>query len=267
MINLREYFPQHSENRMKNEGDVAAAREFYIDHKPNNLFMLLKARYGWMNKYLEGKYKIIELGAGAGFSKFFLEKDIILTDVVKHNWIDMRIDALNPEIEDGSVDVIICSHMIHHLASPMEFFEIVAKKLRKDGLIIIQEIETSLVMKILLRIMRHEGWSDSVDVFDKSVICNQASDPWSANCSIPKLLFNNEDKFHENITSFKVLKNEVNEFLLFPLSGGVISKTKTINLPIWFLNFIKRFDKFAVWCLPGVFALGRSVVLKKVVRN
>ena len=68
MINLKEYFPLHSENRMKNEGDVAGAREFYITHKPNNLFMLLKTRYEWMNKYLEGRNKIIELGAGAGFS-------------------------------------------------------------------------------------------------------------------------------------------------------------------------------------------------------
>jgi len=264
MINLKEYFPLHSENRMKNEADVAGAREFYITHKPNNLFMLLKTRYEWMNKYLEGRNKIIELGAGAGFSQFFIKKDIILSDVVKHDWIDLKIDALNPEIDDDSVDVIICSHMIHHLASPVKFFETISHKIKKDGLVIIQEIETSLVMKVLLRLMKHEGWSDSINVFDKNEVCNQESDPWSANCSIPKLLFKNEEKFHKEIKNFKLIKNEVNEFLLFPFSGGVISKTKTINLSIWILNLIKIFDKFAIYLFPNIFALGRSVVLKKI---
>ena len=263
MINLREYFPSHSENRMKNEGDVVGARNFFINNKPNNLFMLLRTRYEWMNEYLHENQKIIELGAGAGFSEFFIDNDIILTDVVKREWIDLTIDALNPKIEDESVDVIICSHMIHHLASPVNFFEIVSKKIKKNGLIIIQEIETSLAMKILLRLMRHEGWSDIVDVFDKNVICNQESDPWSANCSIPKLLFQNEDKFHDKIESFEIIKNEVNEFLLCPLSGGVISKTKTVNLPMWLLRIIHLFDKCLVKFFPKIFALGRSVVLKK----
>ena len=77
MINLREYFPSHSENRMKNEGDVVGARNFFINNKPNNLFMLLRTRYEWMNEYLHENQKIIELGAGAGFSEFFIDNDII----------------------------------------------------------------------------------------------------------------------------------------------------------------------------------------------
>ena len=186
---------------------------------------------------------------------------------MKYNWIDLKIDALDPKLEDNSVDVFICSHMIHHLASPVKFFDIISPKLKTNGLIIIQEIETSLVMKVLLRMMRHEGWSDLIDVFDKDEICNEGSDPWSANCSIPKLLFKNEELFHKCIPNFKILKNEVNEFLIFPLSGGVISKAKTINLPFWILKIIKKIDDFLVFLLPGIFALGRSVVLKKGFNN
>ena len=63
---------------------------------------------------------------------------------------------------------------------------------------------------------------------------------------------------------FKIIKNEVNEFLLFPLSGGVISKTKTINLPFWVLGLIEKFDRLLILFFPKVFALGRSVVLKKI---
>ena len=44
-------------------------------------------------------------------------------------------------------------------------------------------------MKTVLRLMRHEGWSDEVDIFDRNAVCNDPSDPWSANCSIQKQLF------------------------------------------------------------------------------
>ena len=99
MLNFKEYFPAHSENRMKNEGNVEAAREFYIAQKPNNLFMLLNQRYAWMNEHLEEGTKIIELGAGAGFSEFFLKNKVIHSDVVKHKWIDLQIDALDPKLK------------------------------------------------------------------------------------------------------------------------------------------------------------------------
>ena len=63
---------------------------------------------------------------------------------------------------------------------------------------------------------------------------NDANDLWSANCAIPEILFNNENKFHKTFPFFKIIKNDLNECLIFPLSGGVISKTKMIELPYFF---------------------------------
>jgi hypothetical protein len=67
--------------------------------------------------------------------------------------------------------------------------ENVGRKLKPGGRIIIQDIYTSTIMKVALRVMRHEGWSEEVNVFDRAAVCNDPDDPWSANCSIPKLLF------------------------------------------------------------------------------
>jgi len=58
--------------------------------------------------------------------------------------------------------------------------------------------------------------------------------------------------------------NEVCECLIFPLSGGVISKTKMPSFPKFFLNFILFFDKVLVSVFPGIFALGRRVVIEKI---
>lgn len=50
----KEYFPKHSENRMKNEGNVIAAREYFLTGKNRILYNLVKKRFSWMNKYIRG---------------------------------------------------------------------------------------------------------------------------------------------------------------------------------------------------------------------
>lgn len=56
--------------------------------------------------------------------------------------------------------------------------------------------------------------------------------PRSANCSIPELLFSSEDMLHSLFPMFKIIKNELCEFFMFLISGGVIAKTKIINLSV-----------------------------------
>lgn len=125
-----------------------------------------------------------------GLSKQFIHnKNLILTDIAEYAWVDRYMDALDIDCPDESVDVFICSHMIHHIANPATFFDNVSKKLKPQGRIIIQDIYTSFLMKAVLRIMRHEGWSDQVNIYDRHTVCNNPDDAWSANCSIPKLMF------------------------------------------------------------------------------
>ena len=261
----KSFLPTPDKNRMKNEGDVLSARQVFITQKPSNLSALLEQRYSWMNAYTKNVHNIVEVGAGAGFSKFFIDnKNLKLSDFKsKHDWIDLDVDALNMPFEDSSMDVIISSHMIHHLATPQKFFSEVKRVLKKDGYLIISEINTSLLMRFLLRIMRHEGYSYAIDVFDKNVIANRAEDPWSANCAIPEMLFSDEEKFIIKIPGFRFVKNELCECILFPISGGVISKTFTINLPKALLKIICLIDFMLVKIAPSVFPLGRRVVLQK----
>lgn len=185
------YYPSHGQNRMKHEGDVVAAREYFMTGKNRVLYNLIRQRFSWMNKYIKASDEIIiELGCGPGLSKQFIKNDkLVLTDITEHEWVDKRVDAMNIDYPDESIDVIICSNMIHHISNPSSFLDNVKKKLKPGGRIIIQDIYTCFLMKTVLRLMRHEGWSDEVDIFDRNAVCNDPSDPWSANCSIPKLLF------------------------------------------------------------------------------
>lgn len=256
------FFP-HEANRMKKEGDVSTARELFIKDRKNNLDFLLRKRFNWMNEYIKSTKDIIEIGAGAGFSKFYIKKNYILSDVLDNPWIDLKIDALKMDIKDASIDAIITSHSIHHFSKPSLFFKECERVLRPNGIILIQEINTSLMMRFLLKTMRHEGWSYDVDVYDETKIANDPEDPWSANCAIPELLFQDEDLFHEKFKSLKIILNTKVEGFILPLSGGVISKINIPELPYWVLNVVSILDKFLICIAPQIFSMGRSIVIKK----
>jgi SAM-dependent methyltransferase len=257
------YFPKHEDNLMSSEGSVALARQNFLKRRFRNLDVLLRSRYAWMNRYLTKGESIIEIGAGAGFSSLYLTPKPVLTDAVANPWIDMFVDATNMEFESDSVDVLIASHNIHHFYSPYKFFRECERVLKADGIILIQELNTSLLMRGLLRLMRHEGWSYDVDVFDEHAIVNDKHDLWSANCALPELLFTETSRFEQTFPCLKIEVNEPCECLVFPLSGGVISKTKVPELPGFLLNAALSLDRFLVWLAPNIFALGRRVVIRK----
>ncbi len=248
---------------MASEGAVALTRERFLGRRFRNLDVLLRLRYEWMNQYLQDGQTIVEIGAGAGFSPLYLKVKPTLTDAMDSPWLDKTLDATNMALEPGSVDVLIASHNIHHFYSPYKFFEECTRILRPGGVLLVQELNTSLLMRALLRIMRHEGWSYHVDVFDRAAIVNDMNDPWSANCAVPEMLFANPDRFHDCIPQLAIERNELCECLLFPLSGGVIAKAPVPELPLFLLNLILRLDRLLVSLAPDLFALGRRVVIRK----
>jgi len=256
------FFPD-SLNRMNRVGNLEEARSEFIQTRFNNLDFLLKKRFSWMNDWLFNRQVIIEIGCGAGFSQLYLSGSVILTDVIQNQWVDRIIDGTNMPLSDGSVDVLIASHNIHHMASPLSFLKECARVLKPGGHLLIQEINTSLLMRCLLKLMRHEGWSYDIDVFDETTPANDPSDPWSANCAIPELLFENPATLSRAIPDLTILKNQKMEAFLFPLSGGVIAKRKMPELPTWVLQIVHQIDRFLVALFPHIFAMGRSVVMQK----
>jgi SAM-dependent methyltransferase len=259
------YLPKHHENLMAQEGSVESARENFLRDRFRNLDYLLHSRYNWMNEYLTNPNAVsIELGAGAGLSHSYLKYKPLLSDAVLNPWIEQVIDATKMDnLVSDSVDVLIASHNIHHFYSPYKFFKECERVLKINGVLLIQEINTSLLMRGLLRLMRHEGWSYKVDVFDEYEIVNDPADLWSANCATPELLFENEKKFMETFPTLVIQRNDLCECLIFPMSGGVISKTKVPQLPHFVLKMILFIDALLIRLSPNTFALGRRVVISK----
>ena len=252
-------------NHLTNKEAVTKARQDFLGKRPRNLEFLFRKRFEWMNEYVEGKSLVVDLGSGLGLSREFIKNpNLLLTDINDYPWIDKQVDALAPPFEDGSVDVFICSHIIHHLASPIVFFENITRMLKPGGCLLVQELESSFMLKVLLRLMKNEGWNDNVDVFNRNEKCTEYDkDPWSANCAIPHLLFSSPERFARKVKGLEMIRNELSESFIFPISGGVLAKVPVPTLPLVVLRAVDVFDRLAIFLFPGLFALGRRVVLQK----
>ena len=147
-------------NRMKKIGDVKNAIEAFKVKKNKNLFFLLNNRFSWMKNFIDENEKGLEVGAGAGFSKYFIKnKDFLISDVQNHNHLDLKnIDAQNTKLDKESFDFIIASNMLHHVPFPLKFLNEMHRILKPGGKLIMQEAYCSLIFQLITIIMKHEGF-------------------------------------------------------------------------------------------------------------
>ena len=247
--------------------DNFANRKRIISSENKNLIYLLNKRFFWMNKYIKNKKIIVELGSGNGcIKKIIHNKKIILTDIVKYPWIDKKVDMLKINLGKKylkKVDVFIINHSLHHCANPALTLKKISNYLKRNGYILINEPETSFFLKFIQILLDDENWSLKAKVFNHKSIFNPKS-PWISNTAIAQLLFKNEKKFQEYFPQYKILENKLSEFFIFLNSGGVNSSFFYIKLNNLFLKMLNIIDNILIFFLPRIFALNRTIVLKKI---
>ncbi len=258
------FMPAQGESKMTNTGDVASSRDNFFAKKPVNLNFLLKKRYEWMNEYLKPDSHGIEIGSGAGFSKLYINcNNFEITDYADFDWLDKKmVDAMKLPYEDASLDFIIESNVLHHLARPILFLKEANRVLKKDGVLIIQDVWGSFLLRLLCKTLKTEGYNYDVDVFNPDEDCCDPENLWAGNNVIPNLLFNDINKL-ETTSGFKVELYQHSEFLIFPVSGGVTSKVYMPDFPVWLLKLIDKIDDLAIFIAKDILALQMTAVLRK----
>ena len=265
------FLPKQKDNKMKHEGDLFNARKAFFRKKNNNLKFLLRTRYDWIDKQIDNYInetqikspKIIELGCGAGFIKFFIKKKIILTDVKKYSWVDFSTNAEDlKKIRNNSTDILILSHVFHHIKNINSFFINAVRVLKKNGIIIIHDPELSFTFKFIIYLMKHEGYDLTANPYYNFKEYKK-TDPWASNVAFAKLVFSDQKKFEKRFPSLKIVENSFAELFIFALSGGVVAKTFTINLPKFVLFLFHYLDIFVISLCPSIFPWCRRVVIKK----
>lgn len=245
-------------------GDAQRARDEYEKRRGSNLKFLLRKRFSWMQRYLGPQSYAVEVGCGAGFSELFLRAGTLeLTDAEPRPWARRLVDAQALPYGDATIDAIIANNVIHHLAYPDRFFRSAARVLRPGGHVLIQECNCSWTTQVALRATNHEDFDFSADPFDPMRPCNDPADPWSANCAIPNLLFDDLGRFREQYPEFEVVEAGLSEFFVHFNSGGVTATVPYLPLPWAAMHVVDVIDRVLVAVAPGVFASQRRLALRR----
>ncbi len=263
MFLKKTYEPALNKNLLGKADDVEKSRENFIKTKPSNLLFLLEKRYLWMNNWIKKNDLGIEVGCGNGLSKLFIKNNrFLLTDFSDFSWVELKVNAIDMPFEDDSQDFIISSNMTHHLSKPILFFKESLRVLKPGGVLIIQDVYGSFFLRLILRILRHEGYNYDIDPFNENCICVDLYNLWKGNNVIPNLLFKDTERL-ENIFSFKCRHLKYTEFASFLISGGVTAKAPTLNMPRFILNIIYLVDRLLIKISKDMFALQIQIVLEK----
>ena len=162
---------------------------------------------------------IVELGGGSGNLKEYFP-GAISSDILFAPWLDAVLDAQALPFQDQSIDGIVLFDVLHHLSRPILFFSEAQRVLRPKGRIVMMEPFVSWFSYFVYRLFHHESMNWHVDPFGKGSQEGE-KDPFEGNQAVPTIIFEKQkEKFGAFFPGLTILKKEVMDFLVYPLSGG-----------------------------------------------
>lgn len=222
-------------------------------------------RLDWIEALTRPELKGVEFGAGAGMTKIlFPNCPVMVTDILESKWLDAgSVDALNSTFETSSFDYIIVNNVLHHLASPRKFLAEAERILKVGGRLMIQEIHTSLLMRLILKLTNHESFDSGTSALTSDSQLSREDDPWDANCDIARQLFDSHSAFESLFPSWKIAHDQKAEFFTFLNSGGVVVAAPFVPMKIKTLKILWAVDNILCRAFPNTFALQRQLILEK----
>jgi hypothetical protein len=187
----------------------------------------------WYRKLFEHQFEgiddfakktVLEIGSGTSPIKLF-HPHVMTSDVMELDYIDHRFDchklASYPGIQDGSLDLITLTNVLHHLKDPIEFLCGAAVKLKPGGMVIATEPFFSVVSTPIYKLMHHEP----VDFSIQKPMLDHAGAPLScANMALPHLIFFLREDWTAPLQRLYAFhRSEIRYFtsLSYMLTGGI----------------------------------------------
>jgi SAM-dependent methyltransferase len=161
----------------------------------------------------------LEIGGGSGNLKGVLP-NVVSTDIVPLNWLDVSADAQALSFRDGSFANVIGVDILHHIEWPCRFLAEAQRVLTPGGRLILLEPAITPVSWLFYTLFHPEPVNLRTDPLAEGPT-NPGRQPFDANQAIPTLLFGRyRDAFTRMFPMFRLVSLEWLNLLVYPLSGG-----------------------------------------------
>jgi len=161
----------------------------------------------------------LEIGGGSGNLKAFAP-DVISSDVLAAEWLDLVCDAQAIPVSDASLSNIVMVDVLHHIERPIRFLREALRVLRPGGRIVLCEPAITPLSHPFYRWFHPEPVDMRADPLVDAPL-SPDRDPWDANQAIPTLIFRKErEAFAQAFPEFHVRENIRFSFFAYPASGG-----------------------------------------------
>jgi len=206
---------------------------------------------------------ILEVGSGMSPLKQFLS-NVVTSDVLDLDYLDLvfdchEIDKLDA-INDGSLDVITLTNVLHHLKSPLVFLNCAVGKLKPGGKVIATEPFFSLLSTPIFKYLHHE----QVDFRISEPALKDVQGPLaSANIALPWLIFFRRRDWVESLNeNYEVEKCSLRPFtaLSYMATGGISHR---LPIPRWLYRVFFLVDLFFSRYFPRLCASFFTVILPR----
>ncbi len=187
--------------------------------------------------------RVVEIGGGPGFFKEYRPGTISL-DIMSTNWLDLVADAQRLPLRHHSVDNLVCTDVLHHLADPMALLAEAARVLRPGGRLVMVEPWHTPLSALIYRHFHEEDFDPS---WQPGSTREPGKDPFEANQAIPSVLFTRcWDDANRLVPELRLV--EIQPFSLFAylLSFGfqrpcllprrlyrTIARVEDVSRPLW----------------------------------
>ncbi|MBN1953014.1 MAG: methyltransferase domain-containing protein [Bacteroidales bacterium] len=205
--------------------------------------------------------KILEIGSGTSPLKIYypwvITSDILPLDYLNHTFDCQQIDAF-VDIEDGSLDCISLTNVLHHLPAPLDFLVKAQRKLKTGGTIILTEPYLSLLSKPIYRYVHYERTDTRID----RPLLDESQGPLSSsNQAIPYLIFFRKKEWFATLEStYQIDTIRYFTSLAYFLTGGIRHR---LPLPGFIYRLIFTADAALARLSPRLFASFFTITLRK----
>lgn len=185
------------------------------------LTLLYKSSYEELNEICGGASPVVEIGAGACFSRM-TSPDWLRLDVIHDPNLDLRADSLRLPFRSQSIGAIVLRDTWHHISDLEVFLSECRRVLKPAGKIVASDPYWGFLARFVYRHLHQEDFNDCVESWAFA-----AESPWSSNQALAYLtLRRDRHVLNQRWPQFSIIEHGPRVGPSFLLSGGVSRRTR-----------------------------------------